>query len=93
MINWKSAEQVPKEGDEIWILMSHWKSYWPSSYNIAAGEVEFGKDGCWRVNTCDYDGCGSHCYYPSTSNYSYKDEVFNYWCEKEEITAPDCRQE
>jgi len=91
-INWRPCWERPKDGQEIWVLKSHWKGYFPSSFEICAGEVESTIEGEWRVNSCDYDGGGSNCSYPlhkdnSTAS-SMDAETFCFWCEKNEITVP-----
>ncbi len=83
-IDWKSADIKPPEGEEIWVLGWHNKGHFPSSFKIAGGEVETGSDGTWRVNTCDNDGAGSHCFYPNDY-----DDGFKYWCFKWEISVPE----
>lgn len=83
-IDWKTWEDKPCDGKEIWVLKWHNKGHFPSSFEIVGGEVESGNDGSWRVNTCDNDGKGSNCFYPN--NY---DDGFLYWCDKWEISIPE----
>jgi len=90
MINWKHIEkEKPIQGEEIWVLLYHWKQHFPSSFQIAAGFVEYEKDENCRVNTLDYDGSGCHCFYPENDpSATGFDEHFEYWCNKEEINVP-----
>ncbi len=84
-ILWKRFDQeIPKDGQEIWVLLWHQKGHFPSSFQICAGEVEIAESGKWRVNTCDYDGGGSHCFYPNQY-----DEGFLFWCDKWQISIPE----
>jgi hypothetical protein len=87
-ITWKSWEEKPEEGKKIWVLLWHSKGHFPSSFQIAAGEVEYSNEYqnemTWRVNTCDYDGAGCNCYYPNQY-----DNGFLWWCDKWEISVPE----
>lgn len=87
-IEWNSCEIIPPNGIEIWVLLDHWKHHFPSSFQICAGEVEHGVDE-WRVNTCDYDGAGCHCFYPEGPGSYEHDSVFSYWCHKWQIYIPE----
>jgi hypothetical protein len=51
------------------------------------GGVEFSENE-FRVNTCDNNGAGSECFYPSTNRNAFTYEYFDYWCEKGEIDVP-----
>lgn len=102
MIDWKDANLIrPKDDEKVWVLMSHWKEIKPGSFQLAkghceilGGEVESDNEGKnWRVNTCDDDGGGCHCFYPPTNRltskyHSYTDEVFTHWCYENEINTP-----
>ena len=87
-INWKSYKEKPENGTEVWVLLHHWKKHFPSSFEIKAGEVEYGQGGVWRVNTCDYSGCGNYSFYPNNGYNSSHEELFNFWCDKWEIPVP-----
>lgn len=88
-VDWKPCSVKPDDGDEVWILMCHWKGHFPSSFEIHAGEVESCHDGEWRVNSCDYDGGGSYCYYPTGNPKPFSIETFSHWCNKWEISVPE----
>lgn len=82
IIPWKKwDEEKPPEDIEIWVLQHHWKGHFPSSFELAAGVVEYGREKTWRVNTYDYDGGGLNCYTAG--------EDFSYWCHKWEISVPE----
>lgn len=84
-INWKRFDlEQPEQDQEVWVLQWHNKGHFPSSFEIAAGECEYGNNGSWRVNTCDYNGGGSECFYPNDY-----DNGFIYWCDKWEISVPE----
>ena len=108
MIDWKDSRTHQPEDDElIWVLTCHWKEKKPGSYEIfrgfaikiAGGEVESYLDKekvrQWRVNTCDDDGSGCHCYYPQEHafiNENHRSDyyhVFTHWCYDHEMNVPD----
>jgi hypothetical protein len=88
-IDWVSCEIKPPEGQEIWVLKNHWKNHFPSSFEIAAGQMETASDGTWRVNTCDYTGGGLSSYYPEHAPDEFNCETYSYWCHKYEIYIPE----
>lgn len=83
-INWKHWTEKPKERIEIWFLKWHSKCHFPSSFQIYGGEVEYVENDIWRVNTCDYDGGGCHCFYSDEYN-----NGFLFWYDKWEINIPE----
>jgi hypothetical protein len=93
-INWKHIDkEKPIDRQRVWVITSHWKRNFPGSFRICSGEVEYGNDGSYRVNTCDDFGEGLFCFYPNIKQNRSFDELFDYWCDQYEINFPNEKQE
>lgn len=67
-IHWKNPlKELPPHDSYVAVLKYHWKRCWPLSAEIIFGQVEsyINEEGIRkaRVNTCDFTGGGSYCWY------------------------------
>jgi hypothetical protein len=77
MIEWRSIDRLPEQGQTVAVLYRHWKSSKPTSFAIYFGQVLYLTDGRWAVINNDDLGLGS---------FVMESEIdFDVWCPHIEI--------
>lgn len=93
MINWKNPhDELPKDNEEVAVLIYHWKSHWPLSCEIYFGEVESCIDietneRRVRVLNNDYIGQGSAQWYFFERDFC--GDIIDAWCYAKDFKKPD----
>jgi hypothetical protein len=89
-IRWRNPEEdLPEEGQIVWVVYAHSKEQRPQSYQLMAGTVECDNTGrVSRVQSDDWTGAGSWAvYFPNPWDYS--DDVAIAWVPADEINLPE----
>lgn len=93
MIEWKNPnKELPPDKAFVACLKYHWKNCWPLSVEIIFGEVEsyLNEDGVRivRVNTNDFTGGGSYCWYFHPGE-TFGSDIIDAWAYSKDFKRPD----
>jgi len=85
-------DEIPPDHSYVAALRYHWKKCWPLSAEIIFGDVEsYICDAGFRIariNTNDFTGSGSYCWYFPSHDYWPNSDVIVAWCYAKEFQKP-----
>jgi hypothetical protein len=86
---WKNPKnELPTDGEIVWVMIQHWKKHTPMSLEIYCGETEFSIDrSTCTVNTNDMTGKGSWSVY-LTRSFAESTEQGIAWCNAKALPIP-----